>query len=140
MAVETTADVNGNGAEDVVASPHFGSGSGLYCVDGLAGDVCLAASESYPTPMGCVALGGFLKGLRGVSTSWPESVEEGEDLPPGVYLVVRKEVPGRALRAVVLPARWGRRTGTGSRAGRERLTRPGEGPRINVRPPTQRKS
>ena len=38
LAVETVADVNGNGTEDVVASPHFSSGSGLYCVDGFTGE------------------------------------------------------------------------------------------------------
>lgn len=118
IAVETVADVNGNGTEDVVASPHFGSGSGLYCVDGLAGDMCLAASEPYPAPMACVALSGFLKGLRGVTTSWPKSVEEGEagldmsqgeeeliTLPPGVYVVAAEEASAGVLRAVVLPAR-----------------------------------
>jgi len=62
--------------EPALFSPQPGPSVGFGAAD--AGDLCLAVSEPYPTPLACVAFSGFMQGLRGVSTSWPESVEEGE--------------------------------------------------------------
>lgn len=63
-------------AEPSLWSPEPGPSVSFGTADGE--DVCLMSAEPYPTPMACVALSGFLKGLRGVTTSWPESVHDRE--------------------------------------------------------------
>ena len=63
--------------EPALYSPQPGPSVGFGAADAV--DLCLAASESYPTPLACVTFSGFMQGLRGVTTSWPESVHHREN-------------------------------------------------------------